>query len=145
VLIVGFGPAGQRVAESLLDEHLDRITVVDLNPHSLRLAAQYGLRAHSGDAMQVEVLEHAGLHSASVVVLTPPDPNTMRRLIDLVRSHAPEAALVVRSRYHVFFAEYVFAGADHVVDEEELMGMALAKRVREVLERECPPLGADES
>jgi hypothetical protein len=64
----------------------------------------------------------------------------MRRLIDLVRGLAPGAALVVRSRYHLFFAEYVLAGADHVIDEEDHVGMALAKRVREVLEREAPPM-----
>lgn len=140
VLIVGFGPAGQRVAESLLDDHADRITVIDLNPASLRIASLYGLRAQAGDAQQIEVLEHAGIHNASVVVLTPPDPVTMRRLIDLVRGLAPEAAVVARSRYHIFFAEFVLAGADYVVDEEDLMGMALAKRVQETLEQQSPPL-----
>ncbi|MFA7238288.1 MAG: cation:proton antiporter, partial [Phycisphaeraceae bacterium] len=43
IVIVGFGPAGQRVAEALIGEYRSRITVVDTNPRNVDHARSYGL------------------------------------------------------------------------------------------------------
>jgi voltage-gated potassium channel Kch len=56
ILIIGFGPAGQRVAEGLIDPHQGRIVVVDLNPDNISIANRYGLRGILGDATQTEIL-----------------------------------------------------------------------------------------
>ena len=65
ILIIGFGPAGQRVAEGLMDPHQGRIVVVDLSPDNIAIANRYGLTGILGDATQAEVLEHAGIHRAA--------------------------------------------------------------------------------
>ncbi len=132
ILIIGFGPAGQRVAEGLIDPHQGRIVVVDLDPDNVAIANRYGLRGILGDATQTEVLEHAGIHRARVVVLVIPDHNTTRQLVYHVRDLAPYAHTIVRCRYHDRHWELLNAGAHEIADEEDQVGQQLAERVRKV-------------
>jgi CPA2 family monovalent cation:H+ antiporter-2 len=141
ILILGFGPAGQRVAEELLSGHHDQLIVVDLNFDNVAIAQRYGLSAYLGDATQTDVLEHAGIHRADIVVVTIPSPSTTRRLIPLLRRLAPAALLLVRSRYHVHRWELLRAGAHEVVDEEDQVGHRLAEEVRRVLKERRPEPG----
>jgi CPA2 family monovalent cation:H+ antiporter-2 len=130
IVIVGFGPAGQRVAEGLMDSHQEQMVAVDLNPDNIKIAQRYGLKAHLGDATQREILEHAGIYKARVFVVTVPDPTTTRHLIHLVRDLAPDVFIVARCRYHVLHWELLAAGAHEVVDEEDQLGRRLATQVR---------------
>lgn len=130
IVIVGFGPAGQRVAEGLLGSHQHLMVAIDLNPDNIEIAQRYGLKAYPGDATQREILEHAGIYKARVFVTTVPDHNTARHLIRLVRDLAPEVFIVTRCRYHVLHWELLAAGADEVVDEEDQLGRRLAAQVR---------------
>ncbi|MCH8048129.1 MAG: cation:proton antiporter [Planctomycetes bacterium] len=130
IVIIGFGPAGQRVAEGLMASHQDQMVAVDLTPDNIGIARRYGLKAHLGDATQREILERAGIHHAGVVVVTVPDPTTTRHLIQLVRDLAPDVFIVARCRYHVWRWELLSAGAHEVVDEEDQLGRRLAAQVR---------------
>ena len=130
ILVVGFGPAGQRVAEELLDSHQQQVVAIDLNPKNIEIARQYGLIFHLGDATDRDILEHAGIYRARAVVVTVPDHATARQLIHLVRDLAPEAFVVARCRYHVLHWELLRAGAHEVVDEEDQLGRCLAAQVR---------------
>lgn len=133
ILIIGFGPAGQRVAEGLIPAHQNRIVVVDLNQDSIDVALRYGLKGILGDSTLTEVLEHAGISDARIVVIALPDHKTARQLIYHVRDLAPEAHVIVRGRYHVRHWELLNAGAHEVVDEEDEVGQRLAERVRQVV------------
>ncbi len=133
ILILGFGPAGQRVAEELLTHHGARLTVIDLSWENVAIAQRYGLTSYVGDATQTDVLEHAGIHRANIVVLTIPSPSTTRHLIAHIRHLAPSAVLLVRSRYHIHRWELLRAGAHVVVDEEDQLGLRLAREVRRTL------------
>jgi CPA2 family monovalent cation:H+ antiporter-2 len=130
ILIVGFGPAGQCVAEDLMHARQNQIVVVDLNHANIEAARRLGLNAHLGDATHRDILEHAGILQASAVVVTTPDHATSRHLIRLVREVAPGAFLVVRCRYHMLHSELQRAGAHEVVDEEQQVGRRLAAQVR---------------
>jgi hypothetical protein len=65
-----------------------------------------------------------------VIAVTLPDPDVALRTIEVCRVVAPQAALFVRSRYHVRRWELVAAGARQVVDEEQEVGMTLAQLIR---------------
>ena len=132
VVIIGFGPAGQRVAEMLLGEETT-ILVVDLNPDSIRVARSYGLTTHVGDARSEEMLESLRVEAARVVVITVPDPTTSRQIIERVRARAPGTRIVARARYHVARWALQLAGAHEVVDEEDMVGMHIATDVLEIL------------
>lgn len=131
ILILGFGPAGQRVAGELLQVGLKQIVVVDLNHENLQIAARYGLRSQLGDATQIEVLEHAGLYRSRLVITTLPSPTVCRQIIFMVRQLSPGTALYVRCRYHLHHWQLLAAGADVIVDEEEHVGECLAKHILE--------------
>ncbi len=130
IVIVGFGPAGQRVAEGLMDRHQQQMMAIDLNHDNIAIARRYGIKALLGDATQQEVLHHAGVKEAKAVVLTVPDHATVRHLIQLVRDLAPQVFIVARCRYHVLHWELLAAGAHEVVDEEDQLGRRLAAQVR---------------
>jgi len=134
ILIIGFGPAGQRVAEGLISSFQDRIVVIDLNQDNIDIADRYGLQGVLGDATQTEILEQAGIIGAGVVVIALPDHNTTRQLIHHVRDLSPDSEIIVRCRYHLRHWELLIAGADVIADEEDEVGKQLAARVREVVQ-----------
>ncbi|TWT86839.1 Inner membrane protein YbaL [Pseudobythopirellula maris] len=164
LLIVGFGPAGQRVAEGLLDASMpldsvpgvpieswrpEEIMVLDMNPGNIASARGYGLRGMVGDATQPDVLEHAGVGRVRGVVIAVPDHAATRQVVYLCRDLAPEARLVVRCRYHVWRWQLIMAGAHEVIDEEDQVGHRLAAAARltladavqqqEIQQRRDPP------
>ena len=133
IFIIGFGPAGQCVARALLRCHREQIVVIDLNSRNITVAQGYGLAVQLGDASRREVLEHAQIHHACVIVITVPDPNSSRTMIHQCKYLAPRAAIVARARYHVLRWDLQLAGARNVVDEEENVGLSLADQARKHL------------
>ncbi len=130
VFIIGFGPAGQRVAQALLNQYQKQIVVIDLNWRNTTIAMRDGLATQLGDASRREVLEHAQIHVASVIVITVPDTNTSRAIIHHCKYLAPSAVIVARARYHALSEQIQSAGALEVVDEEENVGLRLAAEAR---------------
>ncbi len=129
-LIIGFGPAGQTIAQALLSQHRDRITVIELSPRMAAIARRLGLAVQVGDAVHPDVLEHAGVSRARVITITVPDPITSRTIVRLCRHLAPRAVIIARSRYHIHRWELEGAGATEVVDEEERVGLRIAAIAR---------------
>ena len=130
LVIVGFGPAGQRVAELMMAERAHDILVVELARRTADVARGYGLRTFTGDATRDEVLARLHVRTAACVVITIPDPRTARNIIQQVRALAPNTPIVVRARYHIHRWQLQMAGADAVIDEEEEVGIRIAAEVR---------------
>lgn len=133
VIIVGYGPSGQRVAAEL--QRLEQVTclVVDLRPGNVDLARTAGLPAALGDATNLEFLLHHGIQRAAVVVIAVPDHRTVVRLSGSIRTLNDEIAIIARGRYHALIDELSEAGATVPVDEEQLTGRRLAAAAREAL------------
>ena len=133
IVIVGFGPAGQRIAEALMERHQSHLVVVELNRKSADVARTHGLRTYIGDATRPEVWEHLRVVTAQAVVVTVPDPTSARHVIELVRSMSPETPIIARARYHRYRSELLRAGAHAVVDEEEEVGLRMTAALKKVL------------
>jgi CPA2 family monovalent cation:H+ antiporter-2 len=129
LVIVGFGPAGQRVAELMMAERGLDIFVVELARRTADVARGFGLRTFIGDATREEILVGLHVRTAACVVITIPDPWTARHIIQQVRALAPNTPIVVRARYHIHRWQLELAGADAVVDEEEEVGVRIAREV----------------
>jgi len=142
ILILGFGPSGQRVAEILLPRYGEHLVVLDLNPKNADWAENLGIAFYHGDASRSEVLGHLRIHCALAVVITIPDPDEARQIIHLCRSLAPETMLLVRARYHIRKWEFIMAGANIVIDEEDQVGERLAGELLQELEKKGPPPSA---
>ena len=136
VIVVGFGPAGQQVAEGLQEAAID-VLVIDANPKAADLAAPRGIPVLVGDATYGEILEHAHLASARALAITIPDHDGARAILRLARARAPHVPVVVRARYRRFAREFSDDGAARVYDEEGSAGRSLASLVTECA-RACP-------
>jgi CPA2 family monovalent cation:H+ antiporter-2 len=128
VLVVGFGPAG-RGAVSQLTEFGKRVLVVDLNANGVAAAESMGFRAVIGDASSGDVLEHLHLEHVRIVVVTLPSRQDALLVMNEIRAIAPQAALIVRSRYEIHMDELRNAGADVVLGDEDQVSHALAESV----------------
>ncbi len=128
VVIIGFGPAGQAVGRSLAGK-LKRVLVLDINPQGTALAESLGFEGHIGDGTQFEVLEHAHVSSARMIVITIPALSGAMNSLQCVKRLAPTSHVVVRSRYQRHFPDFERAGADVVIGDEEQVGYRLATYV----------------
>lgn len=131
-LIIGFGPAG-RGAVRHLDSVRDRVLVLDLSPAGIAAAEGMGFRAEIGDASNAEVLEHLHLEHLRMVVITLPSRDDALAILNQIRVIAPQATKIVRSRHQIYMSEFLDAGADIVVGDEEEVQRTLAV----VVEQQC--------
>ena len=130
VLVIGFGPAGRGAVRGL-QEIRDCVLVVDLSSTGIAAAEALGFRAVIGDAGNAEVLEHLHLEHVRVVVITLPSRGDALAVLNLVRSLTPQATKIVRSRYQLYMSEFLEAGADIVLGDEEEISNAMARTVHE--------------
>ena len=133
IVIVGFGPAGQCIADELQGKQQMPVVVIELSAKSAAAAQAAGLRTYVGDATRAEMLEHTRVQAAAAVVVTIPDPATARHVIEQVRLLSPQTPVIARARYHRYYADLVQAGAIAVIDEERTVGLHLASAVRDKL------------
>jgi len=129
VVIIGYGPAGQAVGRFLAERKVDAL-VLDVNPEARVTAERIGLIGQVGDALHVEVLEHAHVQTARWVVITLPAPSSALVVLANVRAMNPRACVIVRARLHLHRAEFLAAGAHVVVDEEVEVGRRLRSQMR---------------
>jgi CPA2 family monovalent cation:H+ antiporter-2 len=106
--------------------------VIELNPKTAQKARRKSLIVHMADASQSEVLSHAGIRSAAVLIVTLPDPRTARNIIEYIRQMAPGVAIIARGRYNISHGDLEDVGADIVVDEESFVGDMLAQKLCEL-------------
>lgn len=132
VVIAGFGPAGQFTAQAFI-ERPERVLVIDLNREGIRKAQELGFLGHVGDATQLDVLEHAQVAAARVVVITVPHHESAVTILQHVRRLAPSAHCVVRSRYQRHTKDFVNAGAHEVFGDEEQIGLTLGNHMSDWL------------
>lgn len=130
ILVIGFGPAGRGAARGLQDFR-DRVLVVDLSPAGIASAEALGFRAVIGDASSAEVLEHLHLEHVRVVAITLPSREDALAILNLIRTIAPQATKIVRSRHQLYMDEFLKAGADVVVGDEQEVSNTLAGTVLE--------------
>ncbi len=137
VYIVGFGPAGRKVARALLELGIAP-QVIELNPRSVKAARRMGLKVRLGDASHADIITHAGIRGACVIVVTVPDPRSAKRILQNIHALSPSSSVIVRSRYHIATRELWELGAAFAVDEENVVGRELARQVVQFLKDADP-------
>ena len=70
---------------------------LDLDPDRVRQAAAAGQSVVFGDAARLQSLMAAGLARASAVVVSYPDTPSALKILRLVRAHAPQVPVIVRT------------------------------------------------
>ncbi len=126
--IIGFGPAGQRVADVLLENGISP-AVIELNPKTAAVAREKKLTVHLADATNSDIISHIGIKDACMVIVTVPDPRSANEIIRNLRLYSSKLLIIARSRYHSSSRSLSTAGANVVVDEEFTIGHELAREV----------------
>jgi monovalent cation:H+ antiporter-2, CPA2 family len=116
VIICGYGRCGQNLARLLDGEHIAYMAL-DLDPDRVRQAAAAGDSVVFGDAARLQALMAAGLARASAVVITYLDVASAMKILDHVRSHAPQVPVIVRTTDDRDLDKLMAAGATEVVPE----------------------------
>ncbi len=128
VIVVGYGLNGRTLAK-VLDEAGIRYVVIELNGDTVRKALAEGKPMIFGDSTRREILEHAGIEEAQVVVFAISDLEAVRRSIALTRQLNPEVHIVVRTRQLSQIEELRRCGADEVIAEEFESSIEIFTRV----------------
>jgi CPA2 family monovalent cation:H+ antiporter-2 len=116
VIICGYGRSGQSLARLLEAEHIPYMAL-DLDPDRVRQAAAAGQSVVFGDAARLRSLMAAGLARASAVVVSYHDTPSALKVLSLVREHAPQVPVVVRTVDDSDLETLRAAGATEVVPE----------------------------
>ena len=97
VIIAGFGRYGQIVGR-VINASGYAATVLDHDAEQVETVRRFGWPAYYGDATRLDLLRTAGAAAARVVVVAIDDVEQSLKVVDLVREHFPQAAIVARAR-----------------------------------------------
>lgn len=128
VLIIGFGVTGRNLAHSARRSDVP-YAVVDTNAAIVRQGLVDGEPIHYGDASQAPILELVHAEKARAIVVVIDDAAGARRIVELARRLAPDAYILVRSRYLREVEPLLALGADEVIADELEVSIEVFSRV----------------
>jgi len=128
VIIVGYGLNGRNLSRVLRSVGIPYV-VLDLDAELVRSAKAEGEHISFGDATRREVLVHAGVERASVLVLAMSDPQAVRRTVHQSRRLNNDLHIVVRTRYVSEITGLLALGADEIIPEEFETSIEIFSRV----------------
>ncbi len=117
VVILGFGPTGRSLAHVLKGVEIPYV-VIEMNPETVRKERKRGEPIFFGDAQRPEILEHARLSHARVLVVAINEPVSVRQVTHLARRTHPGLHIIVRTRFLSELKPLMEIGASEVIPEE---------------------------
>ncbi|MBB3044320.1 NAD-binding protein [Nocardioides sp. LMS-CY] len=127
VVVIGYGTKGRAAVDTLVNNGLDResIVVVDPGAEALQDAHADGLAVVTGDATRREVLRRAGVSEAEQVIITTnrDDSNVLATLT--VRQLNPEVWIVAAVREQANVPLMRQSGANSVITSSDAVGRLL--------------------
>jgi len=128
VVIVGFGVTGRNLAMTARASDLP-YAILELNAATVREGKAAGEPIHFGDASQEPLLRHVSAEKARAIVVVIDDPAGTRRIVETSRRIAPDAYILVRSRYLREVEVLMALGADEVIADEMEVSIEVFSRV----------------
>jgi CPA2 family monovalent cation:H+ antiporter-2 len=132
IIIAGYGITGKSVARAATIAGIPYM-VIELDPEIIRKErSSFRPNFMFGDAVQEEVLEHAGIQRARTLVVCVSDEEAIPRIVHTARRLSPGLYILSRTR-HVRNAQNLLdLGADEIISEEfeaalEIFSRALKK------------------
>ncbi|WP_310529590.1 NAD-binding protein [Nocardioides sp.] len=127
VVVVGYGTKGRSAVETIVNNGVDRETIVIVDPSQLALEEAHsdGLAVVTGDATRREVLRRAGVQTATQIIITTDrdDTNVLSTLT--VRQLNPDAWIVAAVREQENVALMRQSGANSVITSSDAVGRLL--------------------
>ncbi len=130
VIIVGFGLNGKNLARVLKETGIKYI-VLDLNPQTVSRGKKDGENIIFGDVAKDEILYHAKVDMANIIVFAISDPGSTKVALQIVKSINPNIYAIVRTRYTSEVNLLQKLGADVVIPEEFETSLQIFSKVLE--------------
>lgn len=128
LVIIGFGLNGRNVAHAAKMTGIPYM-IIEISPDTVRREREKGEPIFYGDAIHEEVLRHAGVENATVVVVAIHDPAATRGIAESVRKLTRKAYLIIRTRYLTEMQALYDLGANEVIPEEFETSVEIFSRV----------------
>ena len=128
VIIVGFGVNGKNLARVLNGNGI-RYIAIETNHHTVKSERKKGTRIIFGDASKGEILSHALIEKARMLVIAVSDATATRRVVSQARMMKPGIHIIVRTRYIAEMEPLYQLGVNDVVPEEFETSVEIFSRV----------------
>jgi monovalent cation:H+ antiporter-2, CPA2 family len=128
VVIIGFGVNGKNLARVLNGNGI-RYIAIESNHHTVKAERKKGTRIIFGDASKPEILSHALIEKARIIVIAISDATATRRVAAIARQMRPNIHLIVRTRYVAEMEPLFQLGVNDVVPEEFETSVEIFSRV----------------
>ncbi len=129
VVVCGSNLLGRHVVDHLLKKDIPFV-IIDFDPEIVEKYYKEGVPVIYGDVTHPEVLEHANISRASLVISTVPNTNDNLFLIDFVKKNS-KARIVCRAHDLETGIKYYESGADYVV----IPKLVAAMKITSLLEK----------
>jgi CPA2 family monovalent cation:H+ antiporter-2 len=128
LIIIGYGLNGRNLTKAAKAFHIDYM-VLDMNPETIQREKKEGIPIHFGDAAQEEVLRHANINKARMLVIAINDAAATRRITSIARQLNPSLHIIVRTRFMQEVNALKDLGANEVIPEEFETSIEIFNRV----------------
>jgi CPA2 family monovalent cation:H+ antiporter-2 len=128
VIIIGYGVNGKNVARVLTSNGIPYLAV-EANHLTVRTERKKGVKIIFGDASRPEILQHAHIENARILVVAISDATASRRIVSQARSMNSSVHIIVRTRYIAEMEPLYTLGANEVIPEEFETSIEIFSRV----------------
>ncbi len=127
VVVIGYGRVGQHIVNVL--SRLDvQLLVIDSDVDRTEDLGTKGIPVLYGDAASSEVLDHAHLNNARLLVVTTPDDASTSIIVASARAQAPRLHIITRAASDDGVQQLYSLGAHHVIHPELEGGLQVVRR-----------------
>lgn len=128
VIIAGFGLNGRNIVRILKYQSIPYV-IIDTNPFTVQAERKKGEPIIFGDASQPEILEHARIVSARILVIAVSDNAASRRIVSTARNQNNALHIIARTRYLAESEDLYRLGVNEVVPEEFETSVEILSRI----------------
>ena len=127
VVVIGYGRVGEHIVNVLGELNLPRL-VIDSDAGRVEALNKQGVPTLYGDAANAEVLNHAGLRHARLLVITIPEEAATEVIVCSAREQAPNLPMIVRAITAPGIKRLNELGAQQVIHPELEGGLQIVRR-----------------
>jgi len=127
VIMIGYGRVGRAIAQILKAEGAE-IIALERDPARIAKLREMGEPVYFGDGSRPEVLEKAGIHGASLLIVTVDDPAMAETMVRAARKVRAELPVLARARDADHARQLIDGGASFVIPDAIEAGLQLAGR-----------------
>ena len=126
VVIFGFGRTAQNLAQFLRRVGIEYVAI-EVDAEIVNEAREAGEPVFLGDSSNPEILSHAGITRARVLVISFPDTRTSEHIARATRTLNQHIPMIVRTRDDRHLERLLECGADEVIPDTVESSMMLAR------------------